>query len=427
MEKTPDNIVRTYLPWLPVLGLLMVISALPYGWSAYQGVGCYTLAIGYGLYWIGCRRWHEIRWERSKWMYVVMIALWAMIPLRQLFDATPPTDYYMRQMHGHIWMVYVGVVGIMGFPKELKMKYVVYVMLLTSAVMLGHCLYLYYGTTEMETLAPFLRFNTLRRTYIHSHMVMNLYVNAALAMSFCVLRSLPEWWKKGLLLLAMGVAAMLILLSDGRNGLFATLVIGSVSMVYYISRRINIWAGVAATLLLAGVSVAVLMNQPRINKEKLAMEPRFAIWDYSWRLIKEKPVFGFGLSTLSEEYVERAYTDKVMYHQFVVPVIRYNSEFREQGKTMDTHHPHNAFMMYWLAIGIGGLLLFCALFVTAACLPVGKNRIFLLLFLFTLWLQCMTEPVGTHLPPQLIALMLFVWESTAHSTHPSGTEITPAA
>ena len=95
---------------------------------------------------------------------------------------------------------------------------------------------------------------------------------------------------------------------------------------------------------------------------------------------------------------------------YVTDFIELNPAFAAQGKTMQTHHPHNAFLLYWLGIGIFGLLAFIALFVVAACLPIGENRVFLWLFLFALFLQCMTEPVGAHVLPQCIALVLFVIE-----------------
>ena len=86
---------------------------------------------------------------------------------------------------------------------------------------------------------------------------------------------------------------------------------------------------------------------------------------------------------------------------------------------MMTHHPHNAFLMYWLSVGIIGVVLLLALFVLAARLPVGDNRLFLWMFLLALFLQCMTEPIGLHLHPQFIALMLFAWEKSVRREVPA--------
>ena len=56
--------------------------------------------------------------------------------------------------------------------------------------------------------------------------------------------------------------------------------------------------------------------------------------------------------------MEEAYTDSAMYAGYIEPIIYGVYDFAEQGKTMHTHHPHNAFLMYWLAVGIIGALLF---------------------------------------------------------------------
>ena len=102
-----------------------------------------------------------------------------------------------------------------------------------------------------------------------------------------------------------------------------------------------------------------------------------------------------------------------MVQGFIEPIIYATPDFSEQGKTMNTHHPHNAFLMYWLAVGIIGALLLAALFVAAACMPVGRDRIYYWLMLLAIFLQCLTEPIGAHLLPQFIAVMLFVWAQKA--------------
>ena len=74
---------------------------------------------------------------------------------------------------------------------------------------------------------------------------------------------------------------------------------------------------------------------------------------------------------------------------------------------MITHHPHNAFLEYWLENGVFGFFGLIALFVSAACMSFGTKRIYIWTFLLALCIQCMFEPIGDHLQPQFIALMLF--------------------
>jgi O-antigen ligase len=216
----------------------------------------------------------------------------------------------------------------------------------------------------------------------------------------------------------MTLSWTLLVLTQGRIGLIASLLILGIGTVTLISRRSTRWAiGTGVAMLIA--AVAVVMTQPRMAFKKIKYEPRAVIWDYSWRMVQQQPIVGYGMSSLSEVYVEKAYQDPVMYTRFVHPVLENNPEFAVQGKTMVTHHPHNAFLLYWLAVGIGGALLLLALLGFATTLPAGEDRIFLWLFLLALFLQCMTEPVGGHLLPEFIALMLFVWEKTCNPDTPA--------
>ncbi|MBO7458808.1 MAG: O-antigen ligase family protein [Paludibacteraceae bacterium] len=412
MTAKIKDIAYEVLAWLPVIGLLMVISAIPYGWSAYQRIGCYVLVSSYAVWWLATRQWCNFQWDKSKWLYVVIMALWAMLPIRQLFDATPPTDYYLRQVHLHAWFLYTGIIGILGFSDKLKLRHVAYVMLATSVVMLAHCAHLYFGTTEYGEADPFMRLNILRRTTIHSHMVTDLYANTALILGFVTLRRSSRRWEQSIIGIAMVLTWLLILLSEGRIGMITSMLIVGVSVMYFLFQKSRI-AAIGSGALIVLMAIVAYAHHPHAIEMREGGEPRIAVWDYSWRMGIEKPICGYGLSTLSEEYVKKMYTDPTTMDGFIVPIIYHIPDFASQGKTMDTHHPHNAFLMYWLAVGIIGVLLLVALFVLAALLPMGSERIFLWLFLLALFLQCLLEPIGAHLLPQFIAVMLFVWENVA--------------
>ena len=395
--------------WLPVVGLLMLISSIPYGWTVYQKISCIIFGLGYAVYLWTAKPWRGWHWRRENWLYVVMIILWLMIPVRQLFDPTPATDYFHFQWHKHEWFLYVGIMGILGFSDKLTLRQVAWVMLGTSVVMFLHCGWLYYFADEFHDYYSFERWEVLRRTHINSHMVMNLYINGALVVALCAWRTIKNTWEKVALVLAMLIAWSVILFSAGRIGAIGSLVIVGVALIYAMFRR-NRYAGLACIVLVVAAGLTVMLLKPRLRPDAFRHEARVAIWDYSMRMAKQRPITGYGFSTLSVQYVEQAYTDPVMYNGFIATVIELNPAFAAQGKTMQTHHPHNAFLLYWLGIGIFGLLAFIALFVVAACLPIGENRVFLWLFLFALFLQCMTEPVGAHVLPQCIALVLFVIE-----------------
>lgn len=400
---------RDIVAWLPVTGLLMVLSALPFEWSAYQRIGLFVLAGGYAADYILNKRWQQFVWDRGKWMYVVMLAIVAMFFIREWFDPTELTDYAFSQFHLHEWFLYIGIAGIAGFSDKLQLKHVAYVMLGTSIVMLMLCIGLCLTTNEYDYLEPFFRFNMIRRHHINSHMVMNLYINTAIIVGFSVLRSEPAKWRKGLVLAAILLSWLLILISDGRTGQVTSVLVMAACLIYALPRK-HWYIGAAAGALFAIILGVFIANNPRVSLDKMANDPRLAIYDYSWRMIQKEPVKGYGLSTLSIKYVEEAYQDSVMYNGYIRTLQTY-PEFAELGKTMKTHHSHNAFLHYWLIFGISGPILLLALFGTAACMPIDKRyRFYLWLFLLTVFIQCMTEPVGQHIKPQFITFMLIIWQ-----------------
>ncbi len=402
---------RELVAWLPVLGLLMVLSALPFGWSDYQRIGIYVLGIGYVADYSCNQRWKQFSWSRGKWIYVVMLMIVAMFFIREWFDPTALTDYAYSQFHLHDWFLYIGIAGLLGFSDKLQLRHVTYVMLATSVVMMLVALGYYFFTDEWSTMPPFYRFNKLRALHVNSHMVVNLYINTAIILCFSILRS-ESRWRRGVLIAVMLFLWGMIMISDGRIGQATSLLIMLGCTIHALPRK-HWYIGFIVSALFAVSAAWFISHNPRASLEKATNDPRFAVYDYSWRMIEQKPIEGYGLSTLSVQFVEGAYQDSVMYNGFVVRIMEMDV-FAQLGKTMRTHHAHNAFLHYWLAFGIAGPLLLLALFGTAASLPVDKHyRFYLWLFLLAIFIQCITEPVGQHIKPQFISILLLIWQCAA--------------
>lgn len=400
---------REVFAWLPVAGILMLISSLPYGWSVYQKISFFVVGISTGLYYISNEQWKHLTWNKSKWVFVCMLLLFAILPIRQLFDPTPMTGYAWHQLHLNEWFIYVGIIGLIGFTPKLKVQHVACVMLATCVVMLVHSAYLYYGTVEFWFMYPLERWCRLRSTHIHSHMVMNLYANTAIVMGFMALKETKTLWGKVLIGVGMLLSWVSIIFSYGRVGSVTSIIVIGVCVFASLYQKHRNWAiGLSIAALVFGGWV--VMNNPRIFKHAIDSDPRKAIWEYSWKMLKEKPICGYGLSTLSEEYVAGVYEDEGMKRDFL-PIIEYENTFIPQGKTMLTHHPHNAFLMYWLSYGIIGVLLLLLFFAVAFSMPVGDKRVYWWLILTAIILQCMTEPIGDHLRPQFMALIILVIHS----------------
>jgi len=409
-ERIKQRVIEI-IQWWPVIGLLMLISAIPFGWSWYQYISLWVLGSGLVVEYITCKEWKQIRWDRSKWIYVVMLFLFVLPYIRQYFDPAPPSDYFGHQMRIHEWMGIVGAIGLIGFSRKLRMQHIAFVLLITSVVMALYCVYLMRDVSWDNWTLALQQYDQLRRLHINSHMVMNLYINTAVICGLWWVHQTQRWWSRLLIVLAIFVSLSVVLLSSGRTGQLSGLLILYGYILYHL--RHKNWAWYVLAFLMIGTSVwGLLQVNARFNTEKISNDPRFAVWDYAVRQIDQEPLWGYGYSTLDSTYMKGLYTDSVAYYGFTRTIIS-QKEFAVQGMTLCTHHPHNAFLLYWLAMGLPGLVGLILLFGTAIAMPMKpSDKFFLCLFLLAWFMQCMTEPLGDHILPQFVCLMLFALQRT---------------
>ena len=406
------ELCKSVLAYIPVIGLLMVVAAMPFGYGTLQRTGHYILGIGYALDYIVNARWRGWHWSKAKRMYVMLIILFLLQPLWQLWDPTPPTPYYWHQLNRHSMFLAVGIGGILGFSDKFKLQYVGYVMLLTGLYIIGLNTYYYYAAGQ--PFFPFnpVLFNQVRAIEINSHMVINLYMNTALVIGFWILRQPLQRWKRECVGVAMIAVWCYILLSVGRAGFLTSLWIVGVFGLNYIWKFKKVYSIALSIGIVALLSVLVLQNQ-RLQADIMFHNPRLPVWNYSVRKIAEHPVKGYGVSTISTEFVEQMYQDEIAYDGFVKGILAV-PDFAQWGKNIMTHHPHNAFLMIWLEFGLAGIVSLLLLFATAAAMPPRNMRIYVWLFLSALLIQMLFEPLGDHLQPQFIALMLMSWQLACH-------------
>ena len=417
------NLIRSIVSYIPVLGILLIIMSFPFGYNVFERIGHYMLGTGFVLDYVLNKRWLDWYWSRSKLVYIAMLLIYILMPLWQIWDPTPPTNYFIRLMERYMMFLATGIIGILGFSDKLRLKCIGYAMLLTSCVMSFVNLYLYlskYGIANFNVEV----FNHIRAIHINSHMVVNLYVNTALIIGAYLFKNNTNIWARVLLAITMLIAAGYVLLSVGRVGYVTLLLIVFIYAIYTIwqYRRFR-WVIVSFLIV---VLSALFLRHNRLGVEEVLRDPRFAVWDYSVRMIKKHPILGYGLSTLSVEYVDGMYEDEKAYNYFVKPVMSQPS-FAALKKTMITHHPHNALLMMYLSFGIIGLMLLLFLCTAIALIPTPNLKIYVWLFLLALFVQMQFEPLGDHIQPQFIAILLlcFQKESSHYKSEDSYFNYTP--
>ena len=400
------NLVRNVVSYLPVIGLLLIIISTPFGYNIVQKTGHFMFGIGYVLDYSLNKRWVNWRWASDKWIYVAMLSIYILIPLWQLWDQTPVTEYFMHILDRFSMFLFIGIMGLLGFSDKLRLCVIGFAMLMTTMVVIGVNIYLYiieYGVHAFDINW----FNHVRAIQINSHMVINLYINTALILGVYLLKTKINLLVRILTIISMLCATGYVLLSVGRVGFMTMLLLICIVTLVTIWKYTKIrWI---TMVVLGCLCVCFMLQHERMKADKVLEDPRFALWDYSIRMSKNHPFLGYGISSLSVEYVDGLYVDPVAYEHFTKRIMS-QPTFAALGKTMKTHHPHNAFLMMYLSFGILGVLSLIFLYVTSLLMPSKEMRIYVWFFLLALFIQMQFEPIGAHLQPQFIAIMLLCFQ-----------------
>ncbi len=397
--------IRKIISYLPLLGLLFLVATLPFPFGPMQRLALYVSATGYLLDYVVSQRWQSFRWTKEKWVYVAFIAFFALTPIRQLFDSQL-TSYYKFEIEHYMPFLIFGMVGILGMNDRLKVRYFAYVMLLVCLGIFAYVLYRVGFTTFFESANRILIFNMIRQK-INSHMIINLYCNTALICGCYTLfqRNITKT-ERILTFVACGLVFLFTMLSEGRVGVATTCLL-FVIMVIYSCWKYNKKLLLPLLLLSVAISGYFISHHERMSTMRAFEDPRMAIWEYSWDMIKQKPVFGYGVSSYSIEYAENAMHDERVqsYVNFIMNV----PLFQGQKLSVMMMHPHNSFFKAWLEFGAVGVVLLVLCLTLPLFLYPPRKRFFLGLFLMVFTFQSMFEIIGIHVPITLLTLMVLVF------------------
>ena len=181
----------------------------------------------------------------------------------------------------------------------------------------------------------------------------------------CARYGVIEGWL--LTIAAIGAMATLVVATGSRASLFTDIVLIAIAMIEHTPARWRTMSAIGALAVAVVMSVCIVELHPRMQSfewdhlklEKLDADrnARLNIWsmaldrpqDYMWHGV------GAGNSTtyLQQRYAEHGYTTYIR----------------------KSYNSHNQYLTEWLDLGIFGLLLFCAAWISLLCAPKkGKAR-----------------------------------------------------
>lgn len=403
------NRLYAFIPWVPSVGILMILCTLPFPFGEWQRAALYIAVIGYGVDFACNRRWVGWRWSKEKMVFLLFILFYLLIPIRQIWDPAH-TWLFSHKSETYLQFLILGLMGFLGFNHTLKLEHVTGVMTLT-------CLYMAIILAWRMRGLPFADFTTWNKTlndmriqWLNSHMAINAYCNMTLVFAGWTLleSSCRKGWKMVIGILSVGII-LGILLSEGRTGQITLMVLLTTFIeVWLYKHRWFKW--LVPSLMAMALCMGLLYHfSPRFQSPSTQDNPRLYVWKVGLDVAKEKPIAGWGVSSAREEFIKRGLENeefKIRYlHEFEIISMKHFGEIRYQ-----IIHPHNAFIETTMELGLIGTCIFLLCLILPVCLlPIGRLRWYLATCIFVFAMQGMFECMGSCLLPIWVPLMTFVW------------------
>lgn len=371
-----------WVAYLQVLTFWLLTASLPFRIAPFQRVimiisGVFFL-LDYGIN----RRWQGWKWDNNKWFYVILIAYYLLIPIWHFADdvSTPRFDFVLQERAPFLLL---GIIGLLGLSKEIRLKPIVYVMAGTCfavsmyAILRGAGFSYFLLPLSQQTEA----FKTARIAYVASHMQFNLYLNVTLVFVFWLVskNKLKRGEKIAAGLLSLWIFYLLCI-TEGRVGLGTGLLLVAL-FAAIVSLRYGWKVFLSVVTVYACLAALILMNNSRLTSDKLEHEPRWLIWEADWRIITEKPILGHGVCDAKEALIREAKENGELSEFYTRRLTQvYNGNYQKV-------QPHNAFFEAWMEFGLTGLAMLILIFLYPMQMFPRRSRPYCCLIVFCFVIQ----------------------------------------
>lgn len=398
--------VGNLISYLPVVGVLVLLGAIPFLYGNVQRIALYWIAATYPLDYILNARWRGWRWTQAKWTYVAFIAFFCLIPIWQLFDPIY-TSLYQFTIERYMPFLVVGICGLAGMTDKFRIEYAAWVMLGVSAGIVAYLLYRA-GLPDFANFETWAKhFNQLRAIEVNTHMTINLYFNLSIVLGlYTILRSKYAWWVKVLTGVLMLPILFAFSFTEGRTGVLTFLGIVMLTLMYYMFRKRRWWLSICIIVFASGAALFLLQRE-RFQVAVTEVNPRIYIWNVAGEEIQAHPLWGQGVCSAREDFVKRGLANEEFQ-------IHYSNSLRCELKrlygdaNMSVMHPHNAVLETWTQFGIIGVLFLLACWILPLIMRLGQEQLYVDLCIFVFFMQAMFESMGNNLPPMFLCLMVIL-------------------
>ena len=392
---------RTILAYIPVVALIIVILSQPFVYGEIERWALIVFFVSFALDYCVNRRYRTFAWTRDKWVFVAFIVFFLMIYLWNIGGEQP--RYFLKIIEQRLPYLGFGIIGILGLNDKFRLRYFAYAVI-ASVVLMVLFLLVKTDFQPFEMCGETILFNIMRRQYINSHMLVNMYFNLALiCVAYIVLNRHIGFSAKILSGIGGCVAAFALLISEGRTGLLTSFLIVAIVLTIIVWRWKK-WLLLPLYIVLFATFGVVFHFNQRMQRIVQVDDPRLVIWRLSVDLIKERPLLGYGPVEARRQFVERGLQDEEFCRRYAdsyfhLPIVVDGSPDKF------AMHPHNAYLETILQFGVVGLVVLLLTVLLPLIFTPTSRRLFIGLAVLAFCLQGMFESIG----PQLSALSYSIW------------------
>lgn len=366
--------LRTILHYCNIFGLLwtlclcLVNIALPH-WVLM--IGLYIFFATWLTEMVIERRWHVK--PTKEWIFyglLLVFFLWAFL----YWPWDGQHTYFRHHIEQRLPLLGFGIIGLFGINRHYSRAIIINTMIAVSVLSV---LYITTMAGWKQVLSSPVRwwfFSVARTKYVNAHMWYNFFLNSTLIGIWYLLfhaERKPALWQKITYPVATVLIIASLLISEGRSGFFTAVALLGMMLIIECYKRIK-WLGITMGVMTVAAVIAISATHPRISKEELTDDLRYAYWKSAAELIVERPVLGYGISRAQEEFdqVNTKYADKFM--DYLGPI-----------RTTHYIDCHNQYIQTTMEFGIVGLIILLAIYLAPLVICWGKRE-WWLAFFFTL-------------------------------------------
>ena len=316
------------------------------------------------------KKWLNIKWDKKTIYFTIMFLFFFLALFYFPFD--PSKKYFWGLLNKRLSILGFAGVGFFGLNAKYKLNYFLNTFIISSVVAILYIIFFRIGIVsfilnpDRATL-----FTDQRILYVNSHMVFNFYLNVSIVCIWFILTrtwNRTIWWKRYLYIGALTLDIGLLSISEGRSGFLAGILVMFIFIFFEIWKRKKSM-GIIIGLLFPFFLFGIASLHKRISEKMFENEPRLFLWESSASVIKNKPVFGYGISS-AQEHFDVART-KYQTEEFRIDYIK---SFR-----LDAH---DQYLQTTMEFGIIGFLMLIFLYSYPFFIVQKKRQLFSFLILF---------------------------------------------